>query len=308
MDQELNKASAFIKRLLANPALQPFPLLQKEEQILQFLKLNANSLFPTLTSPAFFNGKNWPEIFAILYQGLLDVINQDLFQQINDQLERIDFSFVSFLKEVNYPLSKCRDQIRDFLAKLLTKYETRQAFNGPFTAVSLSITDKYIEQSFLRHEYIHFELVKVQKLKMSKEEIKNMVKASLLLMVGATTATLTTSSYQNNSVSHLIPRQYAEKISRDMQDQLKLLPPELINSAVNANLSFLENKDTEATSRITGVFAMRCKNYKHIQTVDRGADFPDKSWLNIARRNYKYYGFDIKVLDEFYKIAAENGW
>jgi hypothetical protein len=53
---------------------------------------------------------------------------------------------------------------------------------------------------------------------------------------------------------------------------------------------------------------MRCKHYKPYTKVDRGAETPDKSWFNIARRNYKYYGFDIKMLDEFYKIAAENNW
>ena len=42
--------------------------------------------------------------------------------------------------------------------------------------------------------------------------------------------------------------------------------------------------------------------------VDRGAESPDKSWFSIARRNYKFYGFDIKMLDELYKTAAENGW
>jgi hypothetical protein len=42
--------------------------------------------------------------------------------------------------------------------------------------------------------------------------------------------------------------------------------------------------------------------------VDRGADTPDKSWFSIARRNFKFYGYDVKMIDEFYKIAAENGW
>ena len=42
--------------------------------------------------------------------------------------------------------------------------------------------------------------------------------------------------------------------------------------------------------------------------VDRGADTPDKSWFNIARKNSRFFGFDDKMLEELYKIAAENGW
>jgi fructose-bisphosphate aldolase class 1 len=82
----------------------------------------------------------------------------------------------------------------------------------------------------------------------------------------------------------------------------------VISSAVNSNVSFLENSQVETTGRIAAVLAARAKQYLPGIKVDRGADTPDKSWLNIARRNYKFYGFDIKMLDEMYMIAAENGW
>jgi hypothetical protein len=42
--------------------------------------------------------------------------------------------------------------------------------------------------------------------------------------------------------------------------------------------------------------------------VDRGADSPDKSWFNVSRRNARWRGLDVSMLDELYTIAAENGW
>jgi hypothetical protein len=30
--------------------------------------------------------------------------------------------------------------------------------------------------------------------------------------------------------------------------------------------------------------------------------------LGLQKKNYKYYGFDIKMIEELYRIAAENFW
>ncbi|GAH89112.1 unnamed protein product, partial [marine sediment metagenome] len=54
MDTELSLAASFISSLLANKALDVLTPLQKEQQIMQFLKMNAQQLFPTLSSSQFF--------------------------------------------------------------------------------------------------------------------------------------------------------------------------------------------------------------------------------------------------------------
>ncbi|MBN1696824.1 MAG: hypothetical protein JW881_04865 [Spirochaetales bacterium] len=308
MDIESQKAQAFIKRLLTNPALNHLQALQKEEQIIQFLNLNSQSLLPTLASGQFFPGKDWQQIFNLLYSALLSVINEALFSEIDALLQKIEFSFVSFLRQTNYPVSQCREQLSGFLKVLLEKQEARKAFIGPFIAVKIGISDRYIEQVFNRREYVHFELLKVQRLKMSKEEIKHFLKVSLLLRASIHLITVSGADLGIGTVSEIVQKSFADKVNQVIIEKLKLLPPEVIKSGVGSNLSFLENSDLETTARISAVFSMRCKNYKHIERVDRGAEYPDKSWFNIARRNYKFYGFDIKVLDEFYKIAAENGW
>jgi hypothetical protein len=307
MNSDQQKADVFVKRLLMNPALQQFELLQKEEQILTFLNTNSQSLLPTLSSAQFFANRTWQQIVTILYNSLIAQINEKLFEELEVNLNNINYTFIGLLRQTNYPLSKCRDQIFQFEKKLLNKYEARNSFNGAFTAVKLNIIDKYIDEIFRRREYIHFELKKVQRLKLGNEEIKNFIKTSMLLrnsihLIAVGGADLSIGK------TDIVQRPFADKVNKMLQEQLKLLPPELISSAVNSNLSFLENKDMETTSRLVSVFSMRCKHYKQYNKVDRGAETPDKSWFNIARRNYKYYGFDIKLLDELYKIAAENNW
>ncbi len=309
MDAEIQKASGFVAKLFANSALTQFPVLQKEEQIIQFLKLNARQLHPTLASPSFFPGKRWEEIFAILIKGLRVETDQRLLEELATTVrEQIDFSFVSFVQDRMLPVVSYQEELLRFLKKAIQNPEVRKSFAGSFTAVSMGLADRYLDRGFERREYLHFELTKVQRLKMSIEEIKNLVKAALLLRC---TVHLLASPSDKDPLAYssgVVHQQYVDKVYQVLKKQLAIMPDALLKSALNSNLSFLENNRLETTARITSVFSARGQNYRPVSKVDRGADTQEKSWFSIARRNYKFYGFDIKMLDEFYKIAAENGW
>jgi len=309
MDGDIKIGRQFIKRLLANPAIKNLSPLQKEEQIIDFLKANVNQLYPTLSAPNFFPGKNMGQIFTILYNALVEETNEYLFPHLEKIVKQnINFSFISFLRQQNCPISDCEEQIINFIKRLLNKTEARRGFTGPLTAVKLNIIDKYINQGFLRREYVYFELTKVQKLKMSKEEINNMIKASLLIKTAINMLSVNGSQNLQELRAKVVQSQFVEKVFVPLREQLKLIPDELLKSALNSNISFMDNSQMEATSRIAAIFGTRCSNYRQFIKVDRGANTPDKSWFNIARKNYKFYGFDIKILDEFYKISAELGW
>lgn len=315
MNMQNEKAQAFVRRLLQNPALTGLTPLQQEEQIIQFLAKNGSQLYPTLSSPNFFSGANWEQIWTVLNSALITEINSVLLPELQRIVEeRIDFSFVSFLRQQSVPQSQIKQEVYSLLSRLIQKPEVRRGFTGPFTALYFNTVEKYIEKVMARKEYIHFELTKVQRLAMGKDEIKHMIHASIIFRpiihilslrpgdgVGAAAG-------QYEKTAGTIQTQYAEKVLEIVMKNLKTIPEEVIRSAVNSNVSFLENKFIEATARITALFSSRCREYNPAVKVDRGADSPDKSWFSVARRNFKFYGYDIKMIDEFYKIAAENGW
>ena len=93
MDINQQKASQFIHRLLTNPGLQDLSPIQKEEQIVQFLKINGSKLFPTLSSPNFFPGQDWNQIQSILAEALREIIDQSLHAQLQLIVEKMDFGF-----------------------------------------------------------------------------------------------------------------------------------------------------------------------------------------------------------------------
>ncbi len=309
MTMENSKAQLFIKRLMANPALENYPLLQKEEQIIRFLKVNAKQLYPTLASANFFPGKSWNSIYHILHQAIIFESNLLLFPELENVINsKIDFTFIHFLEERKQDITVLKKSILEFLKRILSKPQTRQSFMGPYTAILNNLPEPYLNESFERKKYIHFELTKVQKLKMGKEEVKNFILALLLLKPSVHLLTAGLSEEESTLQSGVVNRQFADKAFAILSNHLKTVPERLIRTALDSSLSFPENKQVEATSRITSIFAARGINYRRLTKVDRGADSPDKSWFNIARRNYKFYGFDINMLDEFYKIAAENSW
>jgi hypothetical protein len=309
MSTENDRASTFIARLLSNPALKRFTPLQKEEQILQFLANNSSQLLPTLSSPAYFPGKSWPEVFTVLVTSLYSTIDTVLLPDI-DRLakERIDAGFLSFLGHEGLPADKAQDEAVALLKDMLQSNLARRSFTGAYSALVFNFADSYIDEVYRSRSYVHFELTKVQRLRMSKEEVKSYINTTLLLMPAIYATGAAERSPHSNSSASNVPKKFADKVFESVSGRLTHVPEPMLRSALDANVSFGENRFIEATSRIAAICAARCRNYLPGMRVDRGADTPDKSWMNIARRNFRFYGFDIKMVDEFYRIAAENGW
>lgn len=315
MSAELDRAELFVTRLLANPALNDFSDLQKEEQIIQFLNVNAAQLAPTLSSPSFFPGKSWSQIYGLLMQALFRTIDASLNATLRQVVgTTVQFTFVALLLQQqaagnsSNPGNRVGSAVYGFLTELLRKPDARRGFTGAYTALVYRFADRYLEEIFRRKSYVHFELTKVQRLRMGKEEIKAMVNATLLLKPSIYALVTSGNQSQNERVAGTIQNQFAEKVVATLLQQFPVLSEPLIRSAVDSSVSFTDNRRVEATSRLAAIISARCRNYQPNMRVDRGADSPDKSWISTARRNYKFYGFDIKMLDELYMIAAENGW
>ncbi|MBN2049961.1 MAG: hypothetical protein JW760_05905 [Spirochaetales bacterium] len=283
--------------------------LQKEEQILQFLKVNAAQLYPTLASPAFFPGKSWNEIISILQNMVALNTNNAIEPGIQKILsENMDLSFIQLIRQQNMPQDQLKKKIYEFVSSILSKQEARFEFVGSYNALAYRFVDKYLEEIFDRKQYTHFELTKVQRLKLGKDAVKDMIRLSILLKPAVFLLAESQGAGKIESGRGLVQAAFAEKALQVMKQKFVVLPDEVLASAVHANVSFQENPGLEATSRIASILTSMGKAYKPDQQIDRGADTADKSWLSIARKNFRYYGFDIKMIDECYMIAAENGW
>jgi hypothetical protein len=308
MDVHPGPAEGFVRRLLANPALESLPPLHKEEQILQFLEANAQALYPTLSAPEFLPGRRWAEILTVLTRALTEATDAALKPWLERWTEReLDLDPLAAVGAQSVPEQAVRRELREISHKLLDKPESRRALAGPLAAVQIALPDRYLEASFRQHQYIHFELTKVQRLRLEPSGMRTLLALTLLLRPLIHLFTSGPNVSGREVTSGLVSAQFASNVLGTLRSQFRALPLNLLRSAVTSNCSFLDDRRIEATARLAAIFASRGRSYSPVQ-VDRGANGPDSSWFSVARRNYKYYGFDIKMLDELYRIAADNGW
>ena len=303
MDNDKAKAYQFLGRLMQNPSLGGFTALQKEDQLLQFFDINADKLRPTLSSPAYFNGWQWPDIYKIMIGSLYDITNKEILPQIESEIfDRTNYAYISFMK-LPVPPDSAKRQLYEMVKKLLQVPAGRRSFAGTLTAMRTGYLKRYVMLGFERQKYVHFELTKVQRLRMPQEEIYHLIKTTMFIR--PLTVLFTTG--QNASGQSFTPG-YAERITKQLSKLIPGLPEEIIRSGVNSSLPFQDNPKLEATSRLSAIFASRCSQMKQGMKIDRGAAASDQSWFNVARRNHKYYGYDFDMLTELYNISAENGW
>ncbi|TVQ24154.1 MAG: hypothetical protein EA383_11820 [Spirochaetaceae bacterium] len=308
MNSQIQIAKGFINRLLANPALKSYTPLQKEEQILQFLNANGSQLMPTLRTPQFFGGIPDHEILSLLFTSLTDIINTEIPAFLDLLLDRrVNFDFISFMTQKADAGGQSREQVRRSVETLLTRPESRRAMTGPLAAVYYGLSKKYLDELFQRRGYTHFELTKVQRLRMGREHVQALLDVNILLKP-AIYLVSGGDGGQSGYSSGLVQPAFAETARGLLVKRLPAVPDAVVAASVRANMSFVDNPNIEATSRLASIFSSRARGFQPNQKVDRGADTPDKSWFSVARRNYKFYGFDVKILDELYSIAAELMW
>ncbi|MFO7731227.1 MAG: hypothetical protein R6V86_10740 [Spirochaetia bacterium] len=311
MSSEKEKAEGFVRHLLENPALRNQTPLQKEEQLLAFLELNARALYPTLSSSRFFPGNSWAHIRSMLITELFKITDFALKGYMNRFIvEQLDMSFAAFLGMPRVSQEEMKTELLKLTGQVAHTGEGRRALTGSFNALAYRLSEKYIEQIYQTRNYIRFELEKVQRLRMSKEELKHMLKVSLLLRPAVYLV-----SGDGREAGSSVRRQrgnfqpsITDKVTQGLAERLPHFPEPAIRSGVESNISFLDNSRVPATGRLTLLLSSLAHEYKPNMQIDRGAVSPEKSWFSVARKNYRYFGYDIKMIDELFKIAAEQGW
>ncbi len=298
-----NKVEQFVRRLWENPSLSGLSPLQKEAQLHLFIDVNADVLQNTMTSPAFFPGISWSIIKSHLKESITQLGNgslQEYFQSLTNN--HIDFKFIRTMNTRVVDVAEYEAEIGQLLLTLSSKPESRKELTGPAICIASGMIDRYLTHSFHRNKHISIALKKVQRLNMEHKQIFNFVKMTMLLRAAV-------HYYAPVSGEQLkINQAVIDKVTLELMRKIRFLPKDLILSGINSYLKFAENPRMEATSRLASIFSHRCYNMRSGMAIERGAETSDKSWFSVARKNYKFHGFDLDMLYELQYIAAENGW
>ncbi|OQX29634.1 MAG: hypothetical protein B0D92_02630 [Spirochaeta sp. LUC14_002_19_P3] len=298
-----NKAAEFAERLWNNPSLQGLSPLQKEEQLHTFIQTNAAVLKPTMASKEFFPDLPWQEVQHLLMNVITSMANQDMHTLQETLLDRfISFDFIYSITDSSLSNAEFKKIISEYLKTILEKPESRREISGPLIAISVGVVDRYVSQIISRQQYVSIVLTKVQHLRIAVKQIADFIKVTMLLRP------LVHYFSPNNSRIQYITSAYADKVLQESRQLLKFMPDILLESGINSLLSFQEYPHIDGISRLASIFSQRCRHLKTGIQLDKGAETSDKSWFSVARKNYRYFGFDLDMLYELQNIASDNGW
>jgi hypothetical protein len=299
MEAESARAAAVAARLLASPALAGLTPLEKEEQALLLLRARAAEMAELLAGQACLPGLPWDRARELLREELRRATDRDLGPQLEELLRRdAGFPFAANLQSTPIAGERCREEAAAFLGKLLQAERARAALSASLAAARRDLPGRYLPCCFENRQYVHFELTKVERLRLGAGETASLVRAALLLRAGV---------HLSGRVEPggLGPRFAAEAVAL-LRGELKSLPLAVLRSAVMSHLPSQGNPLLPASARLTALFAAAAR--AGLCASVRGALPPEESWWGVAVRNAAFLGLDGAMLEEMRGIASRNGW
>ncbi len=311
------KISDFVTHLLNNPNIKNEPPLIAENLIINFITKNLPQLKETFKTPQFFPNLEWEEI---LQQMLLDLRERVLIKVIPEVIKyintNINFEVLNKLSgsDISAP-NFYKEKFLKFVKTILTHKDVRYHFNSVINIFKYNILEKYLPEIFERRGFIYNELIKVQRNNLNCEEYINYLKTLLLIKNTAYIRMQfnTQASAKKVNIGDLkniskLLKIFIEKLTENIKNELTDVNEKVIKMALKSNVREEDTELEEASARFLYILSARFQDYKPYIKIDRGAETPDKSWFNIARKNAEYYGYNKRMLEELYRIAGDNNW
>jgi hypothetical protein len=310
VDTASEPVSRFVTRLLDSPALRPLSALQKEEQALNVLRTSASQLTPVFTSLGLDVSRGWREPAAQVSRAIRTFADRMLQSEIDEALDsRLELSFWPGIAGGRAANARVKDELRSLIGRVARHPIARSALSGSLAVCRADIIAKYISQAFERKKYLYVELTRVQRLPIPPQQIADLL-VFVVLVRPATYLAMAPGAVVERDAGYLpVQEQYLAKILPGLAAQLPSIPSAVLSLGLRSTLAHEPGgRPLEATSRLGAILSWRGRALVPAQTVDRGADSPDKSWFSVQRKNARWHGLDGDMLDELYTIAAENRW
>lgn len=318
MDNEKQKISAFVDHLFQNDNIKNEPIVIAENLIINFITKNISVLKQTLTAPQFFPGKPIEETLQLILTELRDRVLNQIKSFLYDYVQNnINFNAVNAIPDGSTIAPDfIKEKFIQYLDIILTHKDARINFNSIINIFKYDVFERYLNEIFARREFAYNELAKVQKVNLKNVQdhidylkilliLKNAAYIKIPFTAGATKKNLNLTDLKK--VPNLTPK-FFELVEEEILKMVPGLNKKIVKMALKANCPQDQTELEESSARFIYIISNRFQEYKHFEKVDRGAESPDKSWFNIAKKNVGFYGYDKRVLEELYRIAGDNNW
>lgn len=307
----------FVERLWNNPAIKNASIQRKENQILSFIKDNSIQLKNTLTQSQFFPDLSWDDIIRLLFTELTEKIIHEMEPRIDAVLKRsakpqiIDFFLEPGKGGAN---SFDVDLLKQFIVSNLRSKQLRDHYVHVVDAVSYRIFDRYLPVILERRKVIYYELIRRDRLDIPEDQVIHLLNFTSLFRPlywhkipeepGSDTMISPGGVARNKKLFEEVMIRMVDLVRQEAGE----IPGTIIQFGLDSWRDASENPELSGISRLINILTNRAQEFDPQQTHDRGAESPDKSWFNINRKTARFYGYDMKFLDELYQIASEERW
>ncbi len=313
---DINKVNDFVDHLLSNPGIKSEPLLVGEGMIMNFIVQNLPQLKITFKNSQFFPHLEWNQVLELIFENLYSRVSGIVLPVINQFVVNTDFSFMDKFSGTGTIADKFRrEKLHAFVQMIFRNRDSRFNMNSTINIFNYDVLDKYMGEIFKRRDFLHNELVRVQKTNLDSHEYIIFLKTMLLIRNTVYMKLPLNPSNPDSKISitdigknKKMITSYTGSVVKYMIPLLPGIPEKLIQLAVKSNFTADMIEQDEAAAKLVFILSSRFQNYKHIAKIERGAESADKSWFGIAKKNADHFGYDRRILDALYLIAGDNNW
>lgn len=315
-EARFRKMYVFVDRLFQNPSFSNLPLPEVEGVLINFLRQNQQQLASTFAMPEYYPGLEWRDVQILFFSALKRRTLEMMTPQLAALVDTIDPSFISRLgggRDDDFP-----HHLKRYLVEICGNLAVRQVFDVTFKLIQHGYIDKYVEKIFERREYIYNMVSRKDGLQqMTPAEVASFYKTALLLRnvvyiklpVSQGNGQVVRFNFPEVQEKPKLQKAFLTTLESHLVREFPDLPELVIKVAIDSNRDCHEEIDILSPSALfLAIIAKRGKDYTPWIKVDKAAEQPDKSWFRVAGRNYLFHGLDKTMIEECYKIAADENW
>ena len=302
-DRRFNLLDKMVERAFTRKGMKERPILYRERQFLRYYQLNQDEIHTALRTTGFFHGRNDYMIESLVVKRIREIVNVELFGELERMIAMIDFRFLETLSRKQELIANPQKYFVVVQKYLLANRSVREQYIGPIVALRHGFVRKYLEKTDSSTSFIEKSVFGPLTKRMTRNEIVNLARISILMQSSIYLAKIDDSDPQNTR-DH---REARSAYSR-LKEKYPSFPDIILKIGLLAAIPYDEKRQTPAMSQYCAIISGRCEKYVPSRHHDRGAKGPDESWFSITAKNSNRRKYNPVLLSELKSIAARCEW
>ena len=302
-DPRFKEFDGLLNRAFDSASMRDRSILDRERLFLRYYKINRDDIHSDLRNTGFFQGRNDFMIESIVVKRVRDIVNLELFKELERLISLIDFRFLESIVKKKELIDDPRRYFYVTQKYLLSNRRIRERYTGSFIALQQGFVKKYLEVADESTVFIDTAIFEPLTSRLSRNEIVNLARISILMI----SAVFLSRSEKLESGGKPGRDEIVAAYNR-IKEKYPAFPDSILRIGLSAALTYRKHPNIPALSQYCAIIANRCERYVPPRHQDRAAKSPDESWFNIASRNNERHGFNPTLLGELTSISADNGW